>query len=223
MVILYLNSKGEEKLIDGVINLQKAGDGLFTALVESGVELKLRVAGIKGIYGNKAEAPEIPAKEPEATEKIREAGMARAKAEAYTDGACKGNPGPGGWGAIVVTRGKEVELSGGEPATTNNKMELSAVIAALGYFQEPTDVTLTTDSKYIVDAIQKGWLDNWKKNGWRKADKGSVANVELWEKLLVLLKRHHVTFVWVKGHAGHAYNERCDKLAVKQSMRYAQA
>lgn len=222
MVILYLNSKGEEKLIDGVMNLQKAGDGLFTALVESGTELKLRVAGIKGIYRNKAEAPEIPAKEPELTEKSREAG-ARAKAEAYTDGACKGNPGPGGWGAIVVTGGHEVELSGGEPATTNNKMELSAVIAALGYFQDPTDITLTTDSKYIVDAIQKGWLNNWKKNGWRKADKGSVANVELWEKLLVLLEKHHVTVVWIKGHAGHVYNERCDKLAVKQSIRYAQA
>lgn len=222
MVILYLNSKGEEKLIDGVMNLQKAGDGLFTALVESGTELKLRVAGIKGVYRNKAEAPEIPAKEPEITEKDRETGD-RAKAEAYTDGACKGNPGPGGWGVIVVSEGHEVELSGGEPATTNNKMELSAVIAALGYFQEPTDITLTTDSRYIVDAIQKGWLNNWKKNGWRKADKGSVANVELWEKLLVLLEKHHVTFVWIKGHAGHAYNERCDKLAVKQSLRYAHA
>ena len=220
MVVLYLNFKGEEKLIDGVVNLQKTGDGLFSASMESGAELKLRLAGIKGIYRNMAEAPELPAREPEVIEKNRDA-VVRAKAEVYTDGACKGNPGPGGWGAIVIIGGKEVELSGGEPGTTNNKMELSAVIAALSYFREPTDITLTSDSKYVVDAIQKGWLTNWKQYGWRKADKSPVANADLWEKLSVLLEKHHVDFVWIKGHAGHIYNERCDKLATGQAARYA--
>ena len=220
MVILYLNSKGEEKLISGVMNLCKAENGLFTALMESGTELKLRASGIKGIYRSKAEAPEIPAQNTEVVEKTS-AAKTRAKAHAYTDGACKGNPGPGGWGAIVVAGGSEVELCGGEPATTNNKMELSAVIAALNYFHAPSDITLTTDSKYIVDAVQKGWLSNWKNNGWRKADKRAVANVELWEQLLFLLEKHHVTFVWIKGHAGHAYNERCDRLATKCAQKYA--
>ena len=220
MVVLYLNSKGEEKLIDNVVNLQEAGENLFTAMMESGAELKLRASGIKGIYRNEAEAPSLPAKESDAAEKSRESGV-RAKAEVYTDGACKGNPGPGGWGAILIIGGAEIELSGGEPETTNNKMELSAAIAALSYFRDPTDITLTSDSKYVVDAIQKGWLANWKQYGWRKADKSPVANADLWEKLSVLLEKHHVDFVWIKGHAGHTYNERCDKLATGQAARYA--
>ena len=131
----------------------------------------------------------------------------------YTDGACRGNPGRGGWGAILVYGSREKEMSGGEPMTTNNRMELSAVIAALSVLKEPCHVTLTTDSQYVVNAIEKGWLIGWKKNNWRKSDKSEVLNVDLWQELSSLLDRHEVEFVWVRGHNGHAYNERCDKLA----------
>ena len=131
----------------------------------------------------------------------------------YTDGACRGNPGPGGWGAVLVYGGKEKELSGGEPSTTNNRMELSSAIAALSALKYPCQVTLTSDSKYLTDAINKNWLTGWQKRGWRKADKSPVLNIDLWQKLAALLKVHDVTFVWVKGHAGHPYNERCDALA----------
>lgn len=131
----------------------------------------------------------------------------------YTDGACRGNPGRGGWGAILVYNGREKELSGGEKLTTNNRMELSAVISALSALKESCQVTLTTDSQYVVNAIEKGWLDSWKKNKWRKSDKSAVLNVDLWEKLDELLEKHEVTFVWVRGHNGHPYNERCDALA----------
>ena len=131
----------------------------------------------------------------------------------YTDGACRNNPGRGGWGAILVYNGIEKELSGGEVLTTNNRMELSAVIAALSQLKEACAVTLTTDSQYVVNAIEKGWLDSWSKNGWKKSDKSKVQNIDLWEKLIVLLKKHTVSFVWVRGHNGHPYNERCDALA----------
>lgn len=131
----------------------------------------------------------------------------------YTDGACRGNPGRGGWGAILVYGNKEKEMSGGDPMTTNNRMELSAVISALSVLKEPCEVTLTTDSQYVVNAIEKGWLDNWQKNNWRKSDRGEVLNVDLWVKLVELIQLHKVDFVWVKGHNGHPYNERCDKLA----------
>jgi ribonuclease HI len=131
----------------------------------------------------------------------------------YTDGACRGNPGKGGWGAILVYGGREKELSGGERETTNNRMELSAVIAALSALKEPCDITLTSDSKYVVDAVTKGWVESWRRNGWRKADKSPALNVDLWEQLLPLLQTHHVNFVWVRGHNGHPYNERCDVLA----------
>ena len=131
----------------------------------------------------------------------------------YTDGACRGNPGRGGWGAVLVYRGVEKELSGGEPMTTNNRMELSAVIAALSALREPCEITLTSDSKYVVDAVTKGWARSWQSRGWVKPDKSPALNPDLWEKLLKLLDYHSVTFVWVKGHAGHPYNERCDKLA----------
>ena len=133
--------------------------------------------------------------------------------EIFTDGACSGNPGKGGWGAVLVYGTVEKELSGGEPNTTNNRMELSAVIAALSALKEPCEVTLTTDSQYVVNAIEKGWLANWQRNNWRKSDKGEVLNVDLWRELLTLLNTHKVNFVWVKGHNGHPYNERCDKLA----------
>ncbi len=134
--------------------------------------------------------------------------------EIFTDGACSGNPGKGGWGAVLRYQGKEKELCGGNPDTTNNRMELTAVIEALRALKEPCAVTLTTDSKYVVDAIEKGWVYTWQHNGWRKADKKPALNVDLWEALLPLLKKHAVTLVWVKGHAGHPENERCDKLAV---------
>lgn len=142
------------------------------------------------------------------------------KVEIYTDGACSGNPGPGGWGAILVYNSVEKELSGGERETTNNRMELTAVIEGLCALKEPCDVTLTTDSKYVCDAINKGWVYSWKKNNWRKADKKPALNVDLWEKLLAELNRHKVEFVWVKGHNGHKYNERCDKLAVGEYEKY---
>ena len=131
----------------------------------------------------------------------------------YTDGACRGNPGPGGWGAILVYQGKEKELSGGEPETTNNRMELTAAISALEALREPCEVTLTSDSKYLIDGITKGWAASWKARGWRKANKSPALNPDLWDTLLALLERHTVTFVWVRGHAGHPYNERCDELA----------
>ncbi|MCH5314296.1 MAG: ribonuclease HI [Eubacterium sp.] len=136
------------------------------------------------------------------------------KINIYTDGACSGNPGKGGWGAILIYNETEKEFSGGEAHTTNNRMELTAVIMALKKLKEPCEVTLTTDSKYVCDAITKGWVYSWKNNGWKKADKKPALNVDLWEQLLPLLETHKVEFVWVKGHNGHEYNERCDALAV---------
>ena len=135
------------------------------------------------------------------------------KVELYTDGACRGNPGRGGWGAILVYNGKEKELSGGEKLTTNNRMELMAAIAGMEALKEPCEIILTSDSKYLVDAINQGWLDSWKKRAWKKADRSDVLNVELWQRIDELLAIHKVTFVWVHGHTGHPYNERCDKLA----------
>ena len=139
----------------------------------------------------------------------------------YTDGACRGNPGRGGWGAILVYGTVEKELSGGEPMTTNNRMELSGVIAALSALKEPCDVTLTTDSQYVVNAIEKGWLEGWRKNNWRKSDKSQVLNVDLWQQLISQLDKHTVNFVWVKGHNGHPYNERCDTLATAVADSFA--
>lgn len=142
------------------------------------------------------------------------------KVEIFTDGACSGNPGPGGWGAVLRFNGIEKELSGGEAQTTNNRMELTAVISALSALKEPCEVYLTTDSKYVCDSVLKGWVYSWQKHGWRKSDKKPALNVDLWEQLLALLEQHKVTFNWVKGHAGHPENERCDKLAVAQSEKY---
>ena len=134
--------------------------------------------------------------------------------ELFTDGACSGNPGKGGWGAILRFAGREKELCGGEMQTTNNRMELTAVIRGLEALKEPCQVRLTSDSKYVIDAITQGWVYGWQRNGWRKADKKPALNVDLWEQLLPLLERHQVEFVWVKGHQGHPENERCDKMAV---------
>lgn len=138
----------------------------------------------------------------------------------YTDGSCRKNPGPGGWGAILVYGKIEKEISGGEPDTTNNRMELTAVIEALSLLKEPCEVTLTSDSKYVCDAVTLGWAESWRAKGWKKADKKPALNPELWETLLGLLEKHKVTFVWVKGHAGHPYNERCDAMAQAESGKY---
>lgn len=141
------------------------------------------------------------------------------KLDIYTDGACSGNPGKGGWGAVLVYKGAEKEISGAEKQTTNNRMELTAVIKALQLLKEPCEVNLTTDSKYVCDAVNNGWVYGWKKKGWIKSDKKPALNVDLWEELLEQLKIHDVTFNWVKGHNGHPYNERCDKLAVSEYQR----
>lgn len=140
------------------------------------------------------------------------------KVDLYTDGSCSGNPGPGGWGAVLVWNGREKELSGGESQTTNNRMELTAAIEGLSALREDCEVTLTTDSKYLCDGLSKGWAKAWKAKGWKKSDGKPALNIELWEKLLELTARHNVTLTWVKGHAGHPYNERCDKLAVEQTQ-----
>lgn len=134
--------------------------------------------------------------------------------EIFTDGACSGNPGPGGWGVVLRYGNHEKELSGGEQETTNNRMELTAAIEGLAALKQPCRVKLVTDSKYLADGILKGWAESWKNNGWRKADKKPALNVDLWERLLTLLQNHTVDIVWVKGHAGHPENERCDALAV---------
>ena len=138
----------------------------------------------------------------------------------YTDGACSGNPGPGGWGAILEWQGHQKELSGGEAQTTNNHMELTAVLTALAILNEPCIVELYSDSKYVVDAIEKGWLYGWQKKGWIKADKKPVLNVDLWQQLLPLLARHDVRLHWVKGHAENEKNNRCDQLAVAESKKF---
>ena len=135
------------------------------------------------------------------------------KVEIYTDGACRGNPGPGGWGAVLVYGERKKELSGGERETTNNRMELSAAIAALSALKEPCLVDLYSDSKYLVDAVTLGWLEGWRSRGYKRGRNEAVLNPDLWEKLYGLLTEHTVTFHWVKGHAGHPMNERCDALA----------
>ena len=140
----------------------------------------------------------------------------------FTDGACSGNPGPGGYGTILRYNGNEKEMSAGEESTTNNRMELTAVIVGLAALKETCDVTVYSDSKYVVDAIQKGWARSWKKNGWRKADKKPALNADLWDKLLTLLDIHEVRFVWLKGHDGHPENERCDKMAVAAYQKFLQ-
>ena len=134
----------------------------------------------------------------------------------YSDGACSGNPGPGGYGVILRCEGREKELSGGDKSTTNNRMELMGVIAGLEALKYPCKVIIQTDSKYVVDSVTKGWARGWRKNGWKKSDKSPALNVDLWERLLDLLDKHEVEFAWIKGHAGHEENERCDRLAVAQ-------
>ncbi len=134
----------------------------------------------------------------------------------YTDGACSGNPGPGGWGCILEYNGQEKELSGGEKNTTNNRMELTAVIMGLSALKEPCIVELYSDSKYVIDALEKGWAWGWKKRGWVKSDKKPALNSDLWEQLLTLTTQHQLHYHWVKGHADNPKNNRCDQLAVSQ-------
>ncbi len=138
----------------------------------------------------------------------------------YTDGACSGNPGPGGWAAILQYGAHEKEISGGDPMTTNNRMELLGVISALERLREPCRVQVYSDSKYVIDAITKGWAARWKARGWMRTAKEPAKNPELWERLLGLLNKHDVTFHWVKGHAENPYNNRCDELAVAEWKKY---
>lgn len=139
----------------------------------------------------------------------------------YTDGACSGNPGPGGWGAILKYGSASRELSGGEAATTNNRMELTGVITALSALKEPCQVTLYTDSQYVVNAMTKGWAKKWRANGWMRNKKDPALNPDLWQQLLELCDRHQVEFVWVKGHADNEYNNRCDQLAVAERKKFS--
>jgi ribonuclease HI len=140
----------------------------------------------------------------------------------FTDGACSGNPGPGGWGAILRSGGTEKELSGGEPATTNNRMELMAAISALEALKRRCKVEIHTDSNYVKDGITR-WIHNWRRNGWRTADRKPVKNAELWQRLDALMGAHDVDWRWVRGHAGHAENERADQLARDAMEPYKQA
>jgi len=142
--------------------------------------------------------------------------------ELFTDGACSGNPGPGGWGAILRYGGRERELCGGEADTTNNRMELTAVIQGLSALTEPCRVTLYSDSTYVVDSIKKKWLYQWRERGWRRSDKKPTPNADLWQKLLPLLETHQVELKWVRGHNGHPENERCDELAVSYYQTHLQ-
>ena len=139
----------------------------------------------------------------------------------YTDGACSGNPGPGGWGAILRYKDTEKELSGGAADTTNNRMELTAVIEALDILKEPCVVELYSDSKYVIDGLSKGWAKGWQKRGWIKSDKKPALNPDLWERLLVLTDRHEMRYHWVKGHAENEKNNRCDQMAVAESKKFA--
>ena len=144
--------------------------------------------------------------------------------EIYTDGACSGNPGPGGWGAILRFRaaGKvfEKEISGGEASTTNNRMELTGLLEALRQLKEPCDIDLYSDSQYVINGLEKGWAKGWRARGWRKADKSPALNADLWAQLLAESEKHVIHYHWLKGHAGHPENERCDRLAVAQSKKY---
>ena len=142
------------------------------------------------------------------------------RVEIFTDGACSGNPGPGGYGVILRFNGKEKELTGGAPETTNNRMELTAAIEGLAALKRPCAVTLYSDSKYLIDSVQKKWVYNWRQKGWVRGKNEPVPNTALWKKLLELLERHQVTFCWVKGHAGHPENQRCDQMAVAQTEQF---
>ncbi|MDD4851530.1 MAG: ribonuclease HI [Gemmiger sp.] len=140
--------------------------------------------------------------------------------EIFTDGACSGNPGPGGWGAVLRYKGHEKELSGGEDETTNNRMELTGLIEALALLKEPCVIELYSDSQYVINGLEKGWAKGWRARGWKKSDKSPALNADLWARLLDLTEGHTLHYHWLKGHAGHPENERCDRLAVEQSKKH---
>lgn len=142
------------------------------------------------------------------------------KVEIYTDGACSGNPGPGGYGVILRYGEFEKEISGGYAETTNNRMEMTAVIKGLSALKEKCEVTVYSDSKYVVDAINLGWAEKWRSNGWKRNKNEKALNPDLWEELLNLISQHNIEFIWVKGHNGHIENERCDKLAVSAIEKF---
>lgn len=205
------------------------GDFIFLDLIEN---KSLPFFSLKLIYsdggiltqavldGKKLELPYKKAPSKKCVPAEKKSGGALPHVDIYTDGSCRKNPGPGGWGAVLVCGEHELELSGGEAETTNNRMELTSVIEALSKLKSPCEVTLTSDSKYVCDGISKGWAASWKKKGWKKSDGSPALNPELWDRLLTLCETHRVTFVWVKGHAGHPYNERCDALAQAESGKY---
>ena len=149
-------------------------------------------------------------------------GINRSQVNIYTDGACSGNPGPGGWGAVLLWHGEEKRLQGGEEDTTNNRMELMAAIKALEALKRPCQVALYSDSAYLVNAFTQGWIDRWKVNGWRKADKKSVENQDLWQRLLVLSETHRIVWHKVKGHSDNAYNNICDAMATEEAAKFRQ-
>jgi len=142
------------------------------------------------------------------------------KVTVYTDGACSGNPGPGGWGCVLVYGDAKKELSGGAAVTTNNRMELTGVIAALSALKEPCEVELYSDSRYVIDALEKGWVYGWKKKGWIKSDKKPALNADLWQLLLPLVEKHTVHYHWIRGHAQNEMNNRCDELAVGERKKF---
>lgn len=142
------------------------------------------------------------------------------KVQIYTDGSCLCNPGPGGWAAILVCREKEKVMSGGEADTTNNRMELLGAICAFEALKRPCEVTFCSDSKYVVDGLSKGWAKQWRERGWKKSDNKPALNKELWQRLLDVTEPHEITYNWIKGHAGHPYNERCDALARDEALKY---
>ena len=176
----------------------------------------------RGLLAGEKAADRILSFERRLFEKIWETGKRRKMKTVtiYTDGACSGNPGPGGWGAILMYGSHKKELSGGEAGTTNNRMELTAVIQALSLLKEPCVVELWSDSKYVIDGLSKGWARGWKKRGWVKSDKKPALNPDLWERLLALEDIHTLRCHWVKGHAENEYNNRCDEMAVMESMKF---
>ncbi|NLW89660.1 MAG: ribonuclease HI [Clostridiaceae bacterium] len=141
----------------------------------------------------------------------------------YTDGACSGNPGPGGWGAVLVCAGREKEVSGGERSTTNNRMELVAAIEAMNLLKQPCRVRVFSDSAYLVNAFRLGWIDNWKRNGWKNSARETVSNLDLWKDLDRLSSIHQIEWIKVKGHSGHEYNERCDVLATSKASEFSKS
>ena len=143
------------------------------------------------------------------------------KVELFTDGACKGNPGAGGWCAVLKYKEKERILSGGETDTTNNRMELIAVIKGLSALKESCEVSLYSDSSYVINSASKGWAKNWKAKGWKKSDNKPALNTDLWEEFLLLSEKHEIQYIWIKGHDGHSENEFCDRKAVEESEKFA--